>query len=281
VQTPIAWFPGHMAKARRQIEGALRLVDAVIVVVDARAPATSANPDLESLIASRQQFIVLTKADLADPEATEAWLSHFRNRGMVAAAVDLRDGASRHILTRGLLRLRPKGRTPGLKVMVVGTPNVGKSTLINRLAGRATARTGARPGVTRGSQWIHIGGGVRLLDTPGLMWPKLESVEAGLKLAWIGAIGENAYDPEETASALARFLADGHPDLLQGRYRIDPHTAADLLDAIAERRGMLLPGGRPDRLRAAETLLKEFRTGKLGPITLDQPPVSEEGGATS
>ena len=182
MQTPIAWFPGHMAKARRQIEGALRLVDAVIVVVDARAPATSANPDLESLIASRQQFIVLTKADLADPEATEAWLSHFRNRGMVAAAVDLRDGASRHILTRGLLRLRPKGRTPGLKVMVVGTPNVGKSTLINRLAGRATARTGARPGVTRGSQWIHIGGGVRLLDTPGLMWPKLESVEAGLKL---------------------------------------------------------------------------------------------------
>lgn len=281
METPIAWFPGHMAKARRQIESALRLVDAVIEAVDARAPATSSNPELDRLIANRQRFVVATKADLADPEDTRAWLKYYRSQGMSAMAVDLRTGNSRQVLMRGIMQLRPKGRSTGLKVMVVGTPNVGKSTLINRLAGRASARTGARPGVTRGSQWIHIGGGVRLLDTPGLMWPKLESVEVGLKLAWIGAIGENAFDAEETALALARYLAENHPQLLARRYHIEPDPSTDLLAAIAERRGMFLGGGKPDCLRAAETLLKEFRIGKLGAITLDQPPGPEEGGTPS
>lgn len=280
METPIAWFPGHMAKARRQIESALRLVDAVVEVVDARAPATSSNPELDRLISSHQRFVVATKADLADPQATRLWLAHFRARGFGAAAVDLRQGRSRQILTRGLQRLKPKGKSGMLKVMVVGTPNVGKSTLINRLAGRASARTGARPGVTRGSQWIQIGGGVRLLDTPGLMWPKLGSVEVGLRLAWLGSIGENAYDAEETAEALARYLATEHPHLLQERYRIELHPDSDLITSIAESRSMFLAGGRPDRLRAAETLLKEFRTGKLGPITLEYPPEPQEEGGT-
>lgn len=276
METPITWFPGHMAKARRQIVEALRMVDAVIEVVDARAPISSSNPDLKLLTSGHQRIVVATKADLADRASTEAWLAYYRSQGLGAAAVDLRDSKSRGVLTREVRRLRPKGKSARLKLMVLGTPNVGKSTLINRLAGRSPTRTGARPGVTRGQQWIHMQGGIHLLDTPGMMWPKLDSVEVGLRLAWIGCIGENAYDAEMTAQALARYLAKHHAPLLRHRYGIETDPTADLIEAIARRRGLFASGGVPDTLRAAETLLKEFRTGKLGALTLEHPGDVEE-----
>lgn len=272
METPISWYPGHMARARRQIKERLRGIDAVIEVVDARAPRSSRNPDLQSLIARRQRVLVATKADLAEPEATEAWLAHWRKEGIrCAVAVDLRNTASRKVLLAALRSLSPRGASAQLKVMVVGTPNVGKSSLINRLAGRSPTRTGARPGVTRGQQWIHVPGGVHLLDTPGLLWPKLNSVAVGLRLAWIGCIGENAYEAEPTAEALLAYLKERVPERLAERYKIDPESGADLLEAIGGRRGMLLPGGRVDRLRAAETVLQEFRSGRLGRYTLELP----------
>lgn len=271
METPISWFPGHMAKARRQIASGLGLVDAVIEVVDARAPASSRNPDLQDMIERRPRLIVATKADLAAQAATRAWIRRWREEGNAAVAVDLRETESRKLLQAQLGRLKPRGGSSRLKVMIVGTPNVGKSTLINRLSGRSPSRTGARPGVTRGQQWIHIPGGVHLLDTPGLMWPKLESAIVGLRLAWIGCIGENAYDAEPTAEALANYLGKEEPLLLAERYGVDATSEADLLQAIGRRRGMLQAGGVVDRLRTAEMLLNEFRSGRLGRITLELP----------
>lgn len=271
MDAPISWFPGHMAKARRQIVAGLDLVDAIIEVVDARAPASSRNPDLQTLLQRRPRIVVATKADLAAEEATARWVRQWRESGHASLAVDLHDASSGKRLSNALHRLKPRGGSKRLKVMVVGTPNVGKSTLINRLAGRSPSRTGARPGVTRGQQWIHIPGGVHLVDTPGLMWPRLDSVTVGLHLAWIGCIGENAYDAEPTADALLQFLAEHEPERLRQRYRIDLAEADDLLAAIAQRRGMLLAGGVIDRLRAAEMVLSEFRSGRLGRITLELP----------
>lgn len=271
MDTPIAWYPGHMAKARRQIVTGLRLVDAVIEVVDARAPASTANPDLRELIGRRARLIVATKADLADEAATERWLEFWRSQGLGAVAVDLRRAHSRQVLQRGLRTLAEGRAGLRLKVMVVGTPNVGKSTLINLLAGRAAARTGALPGVTRSPQWIHLPGGVHLLDTPGMMWPKIERREVGLRLAWLGCIGEKAFDAEKTAEELLGFLARTCADRLVKRYGIDLGASPDLLGAIAAARGMLVSGGEPDRRRAAETVLREFRGGQLGRITLELP----------
>lgn len=271
MQTPISWFPGHMAKARRQIVDTLRLVDAVIEVVDARAPLSSTNPELRTLTERHQRLIVAAKADLADPYVTEEWLAHWRSLGLRAQAVDLQQQASRKRLLDELRKMRPRGRSQRLKVMVIGTPNVGKSTLINRLAGRAPTKTGAKPGITRTQQWINIPGGIHLLDTPGMMWPKLGDVRTGLHLAWIGCIGENAYDAESTAHALADYLARVHPERLRERYGIEPGASEDLIEAIGRSRGMLVSGGEVDRLRASETLLQEFRTGKLGRISLEEP----------
>lgn len=271
MDTPISWYPGHMSKARRQIVSGLRLVDAVIEVVDARAPASSTNPDLQDLTRNHRRMVVATKADLADEAASQRWIAYYRSQGIVAVAADLRQASSRKHLLRELRGLKPKGSGARLKVMVIGTPNVGKSTLVNRIAGRAPTRTGARPGITRGAQWIHIPGGIHLLDTPGMMWPKIESVEVGLRLAWIGSIGENAYDAEETAQALVSYLAEHHKDRLVARYKIDPEVGNDLLLQIAKVRGMFVAGGEGDRRRAAETVLKEFRTGLLGRITLEFP----------
>lgn len=269
METPISWFPGHMAKARRQIVTSLRLVDAIIEVVDARAPASSRNPDLQSLIERRPRIIVATKSDLASEEATEAWVSAWRRLDHGAVATDLRETGSRKVLQAELRRLQPRGVSGRLKVMVVGIPNVGKSTLINRLAGRSPSKTGALPGVTRGQQWIHASSGVHILDTPGLLWPKIEDPQVGLRLAWIGCIGENAYDPEPTAEALLSFLAAHAPERLEQRYAVTPSESTDLIETIARRRGMLMSGGTVDRLRAAQMVLSEFRSGRLGRITLE------------
>mgnify|MGYP001218780877 FL=1 len=280
---PISWYPGHMARARRQIEEAIRQVDAVIEVVDARLPLGSRNPELQELLARRPHLIVGSKADLADPATTKAWLAHWESQGEAAVAVDLAAPETRNVLQRQLNRF--SARRPGrrsVRWLVVGIPNVGKSTLINCLAREAKARTGAKPGLTRGTQWIRIAGGHYLLDSPGLLWPKLDPPERGLKLAWIGCIGENAFDPETVARALLDFLMQREPERLEKRYGIRSAADADLLEALAVKRGMLLKGGVPDLERAAATVLKEFRDGTLGRISLEHPAdfedESEQGG---
>lgn len=268
---PISWYPGHMARARRQIEAAMRQVDAVIEVVDARLPVSSRNPDLQELLSRRPRLIVGSKADLADPATTQAWLTYWESKGEAAVAVDLAAPETRSILLRQLERF--DARRPGrrhMRWLVVGIPNVGKSTLINCLARVTKARVGAKPGVTRGTQWIRITGGHYLLDSPGLLWPKLDPPERGLKLAWIGCISDNAFDPETVARSLLTYLAQREPVRLEERYGIRA-ADTDLLEALATKRGMLLKGGVPDLERAAVTVLKEFRNGTLGRISLEHP----------
>lgn len=276
---PISWYPGHMARARRQIEAAIRQVDAVIEVVDARLPVSSRNPELQDLLARRPKLVVGSKADLADPETTQAWMTYWQSEGQAAAAVNLEASETRNILRRQFDRFsaRRSGRQ-GLRWLVVGIPNVGKSTLINCLAQGGRARTGAKPGITRGTQWIRTAGGHYLLDSPGLLWPKLDPPERGLKLAWIGCVSENAFDLETVARSLLDFLAQQEPQRLEKRYGIRAAEDPDLLETLATKRGMLLKGGIADLERAAATVLKEFRVGTLGRISLEHPDDFEHEG---
>lgn len=269
----IQWFPGHMAKAKRQITADLKWVDAVIEVVDARAPASSSNSELGDLASRRPLLRVVAKADLADPDRTGEWLAQWRAKGVPALALDLQHRGSRAAVLRALRRFSPRRKGgAGLKAMVVGIPNVGKSTLINLLAGKASLRTGALPGVTRGKQqWIHLAEGVHLLDTPGVLWPHMSDPQTGYRLAWIGCIGEKAYDAVPVAEALLRHLAAMEPGKLAKRYGDEVGAASDLLEAVGRRRGMLIAGGGVDKERVAQTVLKEFREGRLGRITLDKP----------
>lgn len=267
----ISWFPGHMAKARRNLDKQLPRVNAVVEVIDARAPYSSRNPDLQQRIRNHKRLLVAAKADLASPDDTKQWLQHWRTEGLRAVAVDLRDTRTRQTLRRELQRMVPQRSHRALKVIIVGVPNVGKSTLINSLSGRTPTRTGAKPGVTRGEQWNHIARGIHVLDTPGLMPPKVEHDFVGLRLAWLGSIGENAYDAVEVARALLQHLSMRAPKQLHKRYKVDPSPSDDLLERIAEQRGMLRAGGISDVERAADVVLKEFRAGKIGRFTLERP----------
>lgn len=285
VEVPISWYPGHMAQAKRRVREAIRLVDGVIEVVDARLPAGSSNPDLQELLARRPRLIVATKSDLADPVVTAAWLEYWEANGIPAIAVSLETPEeARSELLRAMGRLVPRPRSgtrAGVKWMVVGIPNVGKSTLINCLAKSGRVRTGAKPGVTRGTQWIRLAGGHHLLDTPGILWPKLDPPERAMMLAWIGSIGDAAWDPETVARALIAYLQRHHPALLAERFDLASFpSAGDPLEAIAAQRKMVRKGGVPDVERAAQAVLKEFRAGKLGRVSLERPPVASEGDGT-
>jgi len=273
-----------MTRAKRQMQEDLKLVDMIIELVDARVPVSGRNPDIQEMGKGRGRLIILNKADLADEDRTKAWIAYYRRMGMQVLAVDARQKAE-------LKRIRPLAeeacrekrerdakrgiRNRTIRAMVCGIPNVGKSTFINSLAGRSMAKTGDKPGVTRGKQWIHLSGGLDLMDTPGILWPKFDDPEAGEKLAMIGSISSDVYEGEELAWKLIGFLRMSYPGALADRYHIEetPDLAdADLLTGIAEKRGFVVKGGGVSTERAARVLFDEFRSGKLGRFTLDRLP---------
>ncbi|GIO10836.1 ribosome biogenesis GTPase A [Cohnella xylanilytica] len=284
----IQWFPGHMTRAKRQIEEKLKLIDVVFELLDARVPQASRNPMVDEIVGAKPRLILLNKADLADAQANAKWIDWFRSFGREALAIDANTGTGvkdisgrvRALLKEKIERQIAKGMKPRpARVLIVGIPNVGKSTLINKLAGRAAAATGDRPGVTKGQQWIRTGGDLELLDTPGILWPKFEDPEVGFKLAATGAIKEEVLQIDEVACYILRWLAAEYREALVERYNLadlppelpDIAAAAGVLEEIGRRRGCLAGGGHVDYAKAAGVLLRDLRTGKLGRITLEAP----------
>lgn len=279
----IQWFPGHMAKARRLIVDNLKLVDVVIVLLDARIPYSSSNPMLKEIIGEKPHVIVLNKADLADPAATKAWIDVFKKQGIEAVAIDTMTGKGTKTLVKIAEQLAKaktdklvsRGANPrAARVMFLGIPNVGKSSLINRLAGAARTRTADKPGVTRAKQWIRIGSNLEMLDMPGVLWPKFEDMTVGLKLAFTGAISDEVYDMEQVVRLFLTTMLNEYPERLQERYKITealPKDTEVALEIIGRKRGFLLKGGVIDLEKTRRILLNEFRGGKLGLISLDQP----------
>ena len=278
----IQWYPGHMTKTRRQIEADLKLVDAVCEIVDARIPLSSRNPDIDSICANKPRIIILNRMDLADPAATKRWMEYFRSKGMAAVATDCKSKkgiggfqpAVRSVLKEKIERNAAKGMNKPLKVMIVGIPNVGKSTLINQISGRKGAKAENRPGVTRGKQWVTVDNTLLLLDTPGILWPKFDDPNVGMMLAYTGAVKENVIDTEELACRLMELLWKHYPDVLRGRYGIDPQEDLPgymLLEEAGRKRGYLLARGEINTERMARVLLDEYRSGKLGYFTLEVP----------
>ena len=282
----IQWYPGHMTKTRRQMEEDLRLVDAVCEIVDARIPIASRNPDIDTICGHKPRIILLNRMDLADPAATKAWVSYFKSKGMAAVPTDCKSRrgissfvpAVRSVLQEKIERNAAKGMNKPLRVMVVGIPNVGKSTLINQISGRKGAKAENRPGVTRGKQWVTVENSLLLLDTPGILWPKFDDPEVGMKLAYTGAVKEDILDIEELACYLMKLLWTHYPEAVKARYGIDlPEDAQgwELLEAAGRKRGFLLARGEIHTERMAKVLLDEYRSGKLGKFTLEMPPREE------
>lgn len=278
----IQWYPGHMTKTRRQIEADLKQVDAVCEIVDARIPASSRNPDIDTICGNKPRIIVLNRMDLADPDATKQWLSYFREKGMAAVATDCKSRrgiadfqpAVRSVLKDKIERNAAKGMNRPVRVMVVGIPNVGKSTLINQISGRKGAKAENRPGVTRGKQWVTVDNGLLLLDTPGILWPKFEDPNVGMMLAYTGAVKENVIDTEELACRLAELLHKYYPQTLRDRYGLEIAEELPgymLIEEMGRKRGYLLARGEINTERMAKVLLDEYRSGKLGCFTLEMP----------
>ena len=278
----IQWYPGHMTKTRRQIEADLKLVDAVCEIVDARIPVSSRNPDIDTICAGKPRIIILNRMDLADPAATKKWMQYFRERGMAAVATDCKtrrgiaefQPAVRNLLKEKIERNAAKGMNKPVRVMIVGIPNVGKSTLINQISGRKGAKAENRPGVTRGKQWVTVDNGLLLLDTPGILWPKFEDPNVGMMLAYTGAVKENVIDTEELAYKLMELLAQYYPQVLRERYKLEPEPGVpgyELLEMAGKNRGYLLARGEINTERMAKVLLDEYRNGKLGHFTLEMP----------
>ena len=278
----IQWYPGHMTKTRRQIEADLKLVDAVCEIVDARIPISSRNPDIDTICGSKPRIVVLNRMDLADPVATKAWVAYFKSRKMAALPTDCKtrkgigefQPAVRSVLKEKIDRNAARGMNRPLRVMIVGIPNVGKSTLINQISGRKGAKAENRPGVTRGKQWVTVESSLLLLDTPGILWPKFEDPEVGMMLAYTGAVKEGVVDIEELACRLIQLLHQRYPQALKDRYGIDTQEnlpGYELLELAGRKRGYLISGGEVNTERMAKVLLDEYRSGKLGRFTLEQP----------
>ena len=268
----IQWFPGHMTRAQRMIEENLKLVDAVCEILDARIPASSRNPDIDRLAAGKPRLVILNRTDLADPAATARWRKWFQMQGIAILETDARTGKGVNGFVPAVRELL-KDKRP-LRVMILGIPNVGKSTFINKVAGRKAAVAGDKPGVTRGRQWINIDAGLDLLDTPGILWPKFDSQEVGEMLAITNAIKADVLDKETLGANFMLRLRQYYPRALEERYKFSPDPAAngfELLEEAAKKRGFLVSRGEYDLLRMANTLLGEYHDGKLGRLSLEQP----------
>ena len=273
----INWYPGHMKKTRELIQENLKMVDLVIEVIDARIPVSSRNPIIDDLVKSKQRIIVLNKSDLSDGAANDAWAEELRKDGSIVLQMNCMSGQGVNQLFKTLSRLQDEKnkdqiRKKPLRMMIVGVPNVGKSSLINRMTGKKSAKTGDRPGVTKGKQWLALENGMQLLDTPGILWPKFEDPEVGLNLAFCGSIKDEILDMATLALELIKVLAADYPKLLMERYKLDGISEDGLenMEAIALKRGFILPGKRIDYERCAKTVLDEFRGGKIGHITLEK-----------
>lgn len=276
LKNKINWYPGHMKKTRELIEENLKLVDLVIEVVDARIPSSSRNPIIDQIVGQKRRVIVLNKSDLADTKASEAWLAYFKRQGIMSLSMNCEKGGGLQQLFKILSELQSKlnmarKRQRPLTMMVVGVPNVGKSSLINRLTGKKSTKTGDRPGVTRGKQWLSLSNGMQLLDTPGILWPKFEDPKAGLNLAFCGSIKDEILDTADLALELIKVLQSDYPELLMSRYKLEElsDTPLENMENIALKRGFILSGKRIDYERCGRTVLDEFRSGKIGNITLE------------
>lgn len=281
IKQNVQWFPGHMAKTRRLIKECLPSVDAVTEILDARMPISSSNPELNELIGNKPLIVLLNKCDVADENATRRWLNYFNEKGIYALAVDCKSGNGlnkyapllREVLKDKIASNEAKGMIgKPLRIIVVGIPNTGKSSFINRMAGRNRAKVADKAGVTRHNQWFVIENGIELLDTPGVLWPKFDDPKIGDRLAFIGSVKDEVFDSETLAVRLLEVLSRDYPDRLSERYKIDDFSeleAYEILELIGRKRGMMMRGGEIDTLRASIMLLDEYRAGKLGRITLD------------
>ena len=280
----IQWYPGHMTKTRRQIEADLKQVDAVCEIVDARIPVSSRNPDIDAICGNKPRVIVLNRIDLADPNATKRWADYFKKKGMAVVCTDCKsrkgisdfNPAVRLACKEKIERDAVRGMNRPVRLMVVGIPNVGKSTLINQISGRKGAKAENRPGVTRGKQWVTVDSTLQLLDTPGILWPKFEDPEVGMMLAYTGAVKEGVIDLEELACRLMELLLKFYPQTLLERYKVEAPVGTpgwQLLEMAGRNRGFLMARAEVNTERMAKVLLDEFRSGKLGKFTLEMPEV--------
>ncbi|GIQ68667.1 ribosome biogenesis GTPase YlqF [Xylanibacillus composti] len=286
----VQWFPGHMAKARRQIEEKLKLIDLVIELLDARIPLASRNPMIDQILKNKPRLVLLNKADLADPEVTARWVEAFAQDGLSALPIDASSGKEvAQIVPKSKERLKEKreaqlrkGINPrAMRALIVGIPNVGKSTLINRMAGRSIAATGDRPGVTKAQAWIKVGTEMELLDTPGILWPKFEDEQVGIRLAATGAIKDEILNVEDIAFHTTKYLLEHYPDMLKERYDLDelptveqleePDQVVAVMEAVGRRRGCLQAGGMVNLEKASQALLRDLRSGRLGRISFETP----------
>lgn len=279
----VQWFPGHMAKTRRLIKESLPFVDLVTEIVDARIPLSSSNPELSEMIGNKPRIVLLNKCDVADEKATAKWVEYYKKNGMYAIPVDCRSGKGlnaylplvREVLKEKIRRNTEKGMVgKPLRVMVVGIPNTGKSSFINKMAGRNRAKVADKPGVTRSNSWFAVGNGVELLDTPGVLWPKFDDKAVGDKLAFIGSVKDEVLDSETLAMRLINVLKNGYSDRIKERFKItdfEDKEDYEILEMIGRKRGMLISGGEIDYERASVMLLDEYRGGKLGRLTLEFP----------
>ena len=275
------WYPGHMTKAKRQMQEDIKLIDLVIELVDARIPLSSRNPDIDELGKNKYRLILMNKADLADKEQTKKWAEYFKAKGFFVVSLDARTKNSMKSITDIVMeackekieRDRKRGiKNRPVRAMVVGIPNVGKSTFINPYAGKACAKTGNKPGVTKGKQWIRLNKNVELLDTPGILWPKFEDQMVGLRLALIGSIKDEILNIDELAMELIKYLRVNYPGIINERYEVDESKElTDIILDIAKNRNCLLKGGEPDYSKAASLVIDDFRSGKMGNITLETP----------
>lgn len=285
----IQWFPGHMTKTRRMIAANLSLVDAVVEILDARIPMSSRNPDMDNMVGSKPRLFIMNKADMADPRFTDKWIGYFKKQGISAIAMDCKSGKGvknfKGAIEQLLAPLLEKRKNAGMagtpiRLMIVGIPNVGKSSFINRMAQSKRAKVEDRPGVTRTKQWVKIGSNMELLDMPGVLWPKFDDQEVAKRLAFTGAINDDVVDIETLAMMLLEYLAKTYPDTLSARYKMTEFTemgGLELLETMGRKRGMLISGGEVNTERAAITLIDEYRSGKLGRMTLESPEDTQNG----